>query len=211
MRRKGHRVVGSAAMVAASALLAACSTNTTSAETMTWYINPDAGGQAKVAENCSTDEYTIEVQVLPQNASEQRIQLSRRLAAEDPENDIMSIDPPYTAEFANAGFLATIPDDLQSRLQQQSFQGAVDAATWGGELVVAFRPSPHQRQKGLAQRRGVAVPVEQLGKDVFAEDEVGQHHRRGDQQKTQAARDRVRPIGDDHGRSGERKLERHGT
>jgi multiple sugar transport system substrate-binding protein len=145
-------------MVAASALLAACSTNTTSAETMTWYINPDAGGQAKVAENCSTDEYTIEVQVLPQNASEQRIQLSRRLAAEDPEIDIMSIDPPYTAEFANAGFLATIPDDLQSRLQQQSFQGAVDAATWGGELVVAPFWSNTQvlwYRKSFAQEAGI--------------------------------------------------------
>ena len=54
------------------------------------------------------------MQVLPQNASEQRIQLSRRLAAEDPEIDLMSIDPPYTAEFANAGFLAPIPDDVQS-------------------------------------------------------------------------------------------------
>ena len=49
----------------------------------------------------------------------------------------MSIDPPYTAEFANAGFLAPIPDDLQGKLKQQSFKGAVDAATWDGELVVA--------------------------------------------------------------------------
>ena len=68
----------------ASGLLAACSAGATSGDTLTWYINPDAGGQAQVAENCSTDDYTIEVQVLPQNASEQRIQLSRRLAAEDP-------------------------------------------------------------------------------------------------------------------------------
>ena len=49
--------------------------------TLVWYINPDAGGQAKVAENCSTDEYTITTQVLPQDANEQRIQLARRLAA----------------------------------------------------------------------------------------------------------------------------------
>ena len=133
--RRGLAATG--ALVVATGVLAACSAGASTGDTLTWYINPDAGGQAKVAENCSTDDYTIEVQVLPQNASEQRIQLSRRLAAEDPEIDIMSIDPPYTAEFANAGFLATIPDDLQSRLRQQSFKGAVDAATWDGKLVVA--------------------------------------------------------------------------
>jgi multiple sugar transport system substrate-binding protein len=132
-----RRIAASAALIAASGLIAACSASASSEDTLTWYINPDAGGQAQVAENCSTDDYTIAVQVLPQNASEQRIQLSRRLAAEDPEIDIMSIDPPYTAEFANAGFLATIPDDLQNKLTQQSFTGAVDAATWEDELVVA--------------------------------------------------------------------------
>jgi multiple sugar transport system substrate-binding protein len=134
-RQRGIAAV--AALMTASGLLVGCSADASSSDTLNWYINPDNGGQAKVAENCSTDDYTIKVQVLPQSASEQRVQLARRLAAEDPEIDIMSIDPPYTAEFANAGFLAAIPDDLQGRLEQQSFQGAVDAATWDGQLVVA--------------------------------------------------------------------------
>jgi multiple sugar transport system substrate-binding protein len=120
-----------------SGVLAGCAAGAASRDTLTWYINPDAGGQAKVAENCSTDKYTIAVQVLPQSSSEQRIQLSRRLAAEDPEIDIMSIDPPYTAEFANAGFLAPIPAALQDKLKKQSFKSAVAAATWDGKLVVA--------------------------------------------------------------------------
>jgi multiple sugar transport system substrate-binding protein len=136
MDRVRRGLAASAALITVSGLLAACSASASSG-TLTWYINPDNGGQAKVAENCSTDDYKIKVQVLPQDASQQRIQLSRRLAAEDPEIDIMSIDPPYTAEFANAGFLATIPDDLQSKLKDQSFKGAVDAATWGDQLVVA--------------------------------------------------------------------------
>ena len=129
-------IAATAVLVTFSGLLTACSSGGSS-DTLYWYINPDAGGQAKVAENCSTDDYTIEVQVLPQDASQQRIQLSRRLAAEDPEIDIMSIDPPYTAEFANAGFLAEIPQDLQAKLSEQSFNGAVDAATWEDQLVVA--------------------------------------------------------------------------
>lgn len=132
--RRGIAAVATVATI--SGLLAACSSGG-SGDTLYWYINPDAGGQAKLAELCSTDDYTIEVQVLPQDASQQRIQLARRLAAEDPEIDIMSIDPPFTAEFANAGFLAPLPQDLQDELTQQSFQGAVDAATWEDQLVVA--------------------------------------------------------------------------
>lgn len=120
----------------ASTLLAGCGGGSDTT-TLTWYINPDAGGQDAVAANCSTDAYTIETQVLPQDASQQRIQLARRLAAGDTSIDLMSIDPPYTAEFANAGYLAEIPADLASKLQDQSFEGATAAATWGDKLVVA--------------------------------------------------------------------------
>jgi multiple sugar transport system substrate-binding protein len=158
MDRVRRRLTALTALLTASGVLAGCSTGAGSGDTLTWYINPDAGGQAQVAENCSTDDYTIEVQVLPQSASEQRIQLSRRLAAEDPEIDIMSIDPPYTAEFANAGFLATIPDELQSNLEQQSFQGAVDAATWNDQLVVAPFWSNTQvlwYRKSFAEKAGI--------------------------------------------------------
>ena len=116
---------------------------------LVWYINPDTGGQAEVAENCSTDQYTITTQVLPQDASQQRIQLARRLAAEDSGIDLMSIDPPFTAEFANAGFLAPIPPDLQDKLKQQSFKGAIDAATWDGQAG---------RGAVLVQHPGALVP-----------------------------------------------------
>jgi multiple sugar transport system substrate-binding protein len=113
----------------------ACSSSSDGKATLVWYINPDSGGQDKVAENCSTDEYTLTTQVLPQDAGQQRIQLARRLAAGDPEIDLMSLDPPYTAEFANAGFLAKIPEDMQATLKEQSFDGAAAAATWEDELV----------------------------------------------------------------------------
>jgi multiple sugar transport system substrate-binding protein len=138
MDRGRRGLTAAAALMTVSGLLTACSANADSGKTeLVWYINPDNGGQAKVADNCSTDNYTITTQVLPQDASQQRIQLARRLAAEDSGIDIMSIDPPYTAEFANAGYLAPIPQDLQDKLTGQSFKGATDAATWGGQLVVA--------------------------------------------------------------------------
>lgn len=136
MARVRRGLAATTALVAAAGLLAACS-DEGSGDTLVWYINPDAGGQAAVAENCSTDEYTIKTQVLPQSASEQRVQLARRLAAEDPEIDLMSLDPPFTAEFANAGYLAEIPQELQDKLTEQSFRGAIDAATWEDQVVVA--------------------------------------------------------------------------
>lgn len=132
-RRRSLALAVSAAM--ASSLLAACGGGG-GKPTLVWYINPDNGGQAAVAANCSTDQYTVTVQVLPQDSSQQRIQLARRLAAHDAGIDLMSLDPPFTAEFADAGFLAEIPADEQQKLTQQSFQGAVDAATWGDKLVV---------------------------------------------------------------------------
>jgi multiple sugar transport system substrate-binding protein len=138
MDRGRRGLTAAAALMTVSGLLTACSASADSGKAeLVWYVNPDNGGQAKVAENCSTDDYTITTQVLPQDASQQRIQLARRLAAEDSGIDIMSIDPPYTAEFANAGYLAPIPQNFQDKLTDQSFKGATDAATWDGKLVVA--------------------------------------------------------------------------
>ncbi len=130
------RVTAAAAVLALlAALLTACGDDSGQV-TLVWYTNPDPGGQAEVAKRCSTDKVKIETEVLPQDTGQQRIQLARRLAAHDSGIDLMSLDPPFTAEFANAGFLAKIPDSLQSTLTEQSFKGAVDAATWDGEMVV---------------------------------------------------------------------------
>ncbi|MEZ0579591.1 extracellular solute-binding protein [Nocardioides sp. MH1] len=134
MKRSG--VLATAASLGLVAtLLSSCGG---SDDALVWYTNPDTGGQAAVAAACSKKlGFEIDTQVLPQDAGQQRIQLARRLAAEDPAIDLMSIDPPYTAEFANAGYLAPIPDDMQQRFRDQAFDGAVEAATWDDQLVVA--------------------------------------------------------------------------
>lgn len=136
--RASRVLAGVGTLVLSSSLLAACSASADGGKPeLIWYTNPDTGGQATVAENCSTDEYTITTQVLPTDAGQQRIQLARRLAAHDPEIDLMSIDPPYTAEFADAGFLAEVPQEAVEELESNgTFQGAMDAATWEDELVV---------------------------------------------------------------------------
>jgi multiple sugar transport system substrate-binding protein len=134
--RRGLGGVG--ALVLSCGLLAACSAGADGEKPeLVWYTNPDTGGQAAIAAECSTDDYTITTQVLPQAADQQRIQLARRLAAQDPEIDLMSLDPPFTAEFADAGFLAEVPQETVAQLEEQgTFQGAMDAATWKDKLVV---------------------------------------------------------------------------
>ena len=67
-----------------------------------WYVNPDNGGQAELAAACtgaSGGRYRITVSTLPNDASGQREQLVRRLAAKDRSIALMSLDPPFVAEF----------------------------------------------------------------------------------------------------------------
>lgn len=133
MRRR--RLGGAAVGLAAATVLTACGTES-GPPTLTWYINPDNGGQATIAQTC-TDEadgaYRIEISLLPRDASSQREQLARRLAAQDTSIDIMSLDPPFIPELAEPGFLAEVPDRLQDT--DGIVQGAVDSATWDDELV----------------------------------------------------------------------------
>src|ERR1700710_440562 len=110
-----------AALATAAGVLTACGGSSSGKTTLVWYINPDTGGQAAIAKACSTDQYTITTQTLPQDANQQRVQLARRLEAHDSGIDLMSIDPPFTAEFANGGLLAKIPQDEQDKLKEKSF------------------------------------------------------------------------------------------
>ena len=81
--------------------------------------------------------YTVKTELLPQSATEQRIQLLRRLVAKDSSISLMSLDPVFTAEFAAAGFLEPLPDDLASPLSKDDLKGAIEGATWDDKLVAA--------------------------------------------------------------------------
>ncbi|WP_085912078.1 MULTISPECIES: extracellular solute-binding protein [Pseudonocardia] len=139
MRRARWRR-GLAAGVAAAALagLAGCGGASAGPPVLNWYTNPDDGGQAEIAAACtaaSGGAYRIATSVLPRQAGEQRQQLVRRLAANDSSIDIMSIDPPYIPEFAEAGFLAPVPEDVGSRATEGVVNSAIEGASWNGELV----------------------------------------------------------------------------
>ncbi|WP_199506214.1 extracellular solute-binding protein [Geodermatophilus sp. TF02-6] len=140
-RARTRRTLGcSAATLVLASVLAACGGGgaTSGAPVLNWYINPDSGGQAEIAQRCSdasNGAYTIEVSQLPRESSAQREQLVRRLAANDTSIDLMSLDPPYIAEFAQAGFLAPVPQDVAQRVSEGVVQSSLDSATWNDELV----------------------------------------------------------------------------
>ena len=106
---------------------------------LTWYINPDNGGQATLAKQCSDQSegaFTIETQVLPNEADAQREQLVRRLAAQDDSIDLMSLDPPFVAEFANAGYLLPITNaDDVAEFTDGVLDAPLETAYWDDQLV----------------------------------------------------------------------------
>jgi multiple sugar transport system substrate-binding protein len=120
----------------------ACAGGDTGAATpvLGWYINPDNGGQAELAAACSAasgGRYRITVSTLPNDASGQREQLVRRLAAKDRSIALMSLDPPFVAEFAEAGFLRPFTPDEAAGFTAGVLDGPVEGATWNGRLVAA--------------------------------------------------------------------------
>jgi len=121
-----------------AAPLAACATAESGPPTITWYTNPDSGGTARIAQRCSEESdgaYRLKTVLQPRDAPGQREQLVRRLAAGDTSIDLMSLDPPFIPEFANAGFLAPVPEDVAAVVTKDVAEGAVAGASFGGELV----------------------------------------------------------------------------
>ncbi len=128
------------AVVLVASATAACGGGEAGAPTLNWYINPDNGGQKELAAKCSAASngaFRISTSVLPNDATSQREQLVRRLAAKDASIDLMSLDPPFIPEFAEAGFLRAFSDDEARELTAGALSGPVESGTWDGKLMGA--------------------------------------------------------------------------
>ena len=158
-------------VVAITLLLAACGREHGGIPTLTWYVNPDNGGQRRLAEKCTREAdgaYRIDVQVLPTAADAQREQLVRRLAGRDRSIDLMSLDPPFVAEFANAGFLHAITRDedvasftegvLEAPRETAYWNGTAGRGAAVGEHAAALVPQVGRRGRGRrSDPRGLHV------------------------------------------------------
>ena len=155
--RKNVAGIGAAAL--ACSALAACS-SASAKPSLNWYVNPDGVETlTKLAEDCSTDEYDIEIQLLPASATDQRTQLARRLAAKDSSTDLMSLDPVFVAEFANAGWLEQLPEEVATKVTDEDvLEGAAETVTWD-DGVYAFPQWANTQvlwyRKSLAEKAGL--------------------------------------------------------
>ena len=154
--------------IVAPVALFGCGGDESGTPEMTWYINPDNGSQAVLAAECSEASdgaYTIDTQILPNDADAQREQLVRRLAAGDSSIDLMSLDPPFVAEFANAGYLLPITDDADvAQLTADVLDGPLETAYWEDQLVahalLGEHPAPVVPHVGGRGRRCRSDPSE---------------------------------------------------
>ncbi|WP_161927644.1 extracellular solute-binding protein [Gordonia crocea] len=139
-----RRAALAAVLVAVAPLAAACGSSVP-ADTVTAYVpGNDAAAIEAVAAGCS-DGYRISVVRLPKDADGQRLQLARRLAGGDASVDVFTMDVTWTAEFADAGWAAPVPEDLAAALRTTTLGGPLKTATW--------------RRDGDREPRPYAVPT----------------------------------------------------
>ena len=104
----------------------------------------DAAAFAALARRC-TDQLGGRVRIrhfsLPKSTDDQRIQLARRLSADDHSVDIIAMDVIWTAEFAEAGWVLPLSDDPAHRAEDDArtdtLPGPLSTATWKHRLFGA--------------------------------------------------------------------------
>lgn len=135
VRRRGRPIAAAVTGVVLAASLAACGSG--GKPELNWYATPDGIDTFRAyAEKCSTDDYDILVRELPTSATDQRTQMARRLAANDSSTDLLSLDPVFIAEFANAGWLKEVDGDLADQVRSSVegegdyLAGAAETAIW---------------------------------------------------------------------------------
>jgi multiple sugar transport system substrate-binding protein len=133
-----HRRAAIAAGVGGVLALSACGGGGESGPPVLDYYTIDAA-MGVIGERCGeeSDAYDIDIQLLPNNAAAQREQLLRRLAAEDASVDVMALDPPFMAEFANAEFLRPFTEEERAEFSEGMLQGPVEQSTYDDTLYAA--------------------------------------------------------------------------
>jgi len=133
-----HALGLAAAAILVTTALAACGSSGKGPVAVNWYVFPEPSGSfAAAAAACSKNsggEYTIKTNFLSTASDQQRVQLVRRLAANDSSIDILAMDVDWTAEFATAKWIAPVPQSLVQQIKSVDLPGPVQTATWQGKL-----------------------------------------------------------------------------
>jgi multiple sugar transport system substrate-binding protein len=97
----------------------------------------DAATFAAVAQRCtegSGGRFAVRQISLPRGTDDQRIQLARRLSANDHTVDVIAMDVIWTAQFAEAGWVLPLSDDpaglAEADAATDTLPGPLSTATW---------------------------------------------------------------------------------
>ena len=132
---------GAAGVVMACTALAACTSSSaaTGPVTINFYsFNDQSGAVQSAVTNCSKQsngKYTITYNKLPAAADDQRLQLARRLAAQDSTMDILGLDVTWEAEFSQAGWILPWTGTYKQQAEAGTLKVPLQTATWKGQLV----------------------------------------------------------------------------
>ncbi len=141
-RRPGTAPVQPAAallLLGRTLLVAGCGrTDEAGPPTLRWSVFKEPSGAfAQAAQDCSAasgGRYRIALADLPADADQQREQLVRRLAARDPDLDLIGMDVIWTAELAAAGWIRPWPPALAERVRTGRLAGPLASVTYRGRL-----------------------------------------------------------------------------
>jgi len=162
--------------------------------TLNWYVFPEPSGSfAAAASACSKasgGKYRIAINFLSTSSDQQRVSLVRRLAANDSSIDILAMDVDWTAEFANAKWIAPVPASLAAQIRSVDLSGPVQTATYQGRiwavpinsntellwyrkdlLAAIHQPVP----KTWTQMIDDAIQLAKLGKPHYIEEQGAQY------------------------------------
>ena len=108
------------------------------ARAINWYaFNEPGGSYDQAVADCNKQangRYTINYVKLPNIADQQRELLVRRLAAEDDDIDLASLDVIWTAEFAEAGWILPWEGERRSAAEEGKLEGPLKTVDYQGKI-----------------------------------------------------------------------------
>ncbi|GIJ80274.1 sugar ABC transporter substrate-binding protein [Micromonospora phaseoli] len=107
--------------------------------TINLYYPPEQNLQ-QVVDECNAEaggRYRIVNRVLPREADEQRVQMVRRLAAEDSGMDVLGLDVTWTQEFASANWIREWTGQDRAEVEQGTLEGPLETARYEDKLYGA--------------------------------------------------------------------------
>ncbi len=170
-----RKAVGRLAMSLLLLAIPACTASQAASNVVTFYIFNEPGGAfvhaAGVCTQAAQGRYSIRLALLPSNADGQRQQLVRRLAAHDPSIDIMGMDVVWAPEFAEAGWVKPVPDDIKAQVSTGTLAAALQTATWKQTLYAI----PFNSNTQLLWYRKDLVPTPPTTWDQMISEAVALH------------------------------------